>query len=151
MKIIKKILHWLGFIIGAPILVWVILSISVFAPLYAYDYLQDLGSNIHRFVMPIVIIIYYLFFTTSSGVLFLVVNKMKPDYWVSNIILSLVSILFFGTFFNYESKGSLGIFGSSEGLTYVTMYVPALLLLVYKSIIYPFKHHENEKWAYLLL
>lgn len=153
MKIIKKILHWLGFIIGAPILTWLTLGISTLVPIYAFMKILDLGTFMFILVGSIIMAIYYFLNSLLIGISFLTINKMKPDYWVSNIILAAVSIFFFYTLFTSLGKsidGEFKMFMSFKGIMFITTVVPAYLGLLFKSIIFPFIP-DNEDKADLLL
>lgn len=153
MKIIKKILHCLGFIIGGSILTWLTLGISTLVPIYAFTKILDLGTFMFILIGSIIMAIYYAFNSVIIGVSFLAVYKMKPDYWVSNFILVIVSIFFYYTLFNALGKSfnwDFSPFTSFKGILFITTVIPAYWGLLYKSLLVPFLPYEEAKVALIL-
>jgi hypothetical protein len=153
MKLLKKTFHWLAFITIAPNLTWLIMAISLYIPIYAFQKMIDLGTFMFILAMSLVTAAYYGIYTFLAGLSFMAINKMKPDYWVSNIILSIIAIFFF--YYWYLTFGKLlfvdfDILSSSKGIMLIVSYTPGFLRLIYQSLILPFVHDDEEKWLYLL-
>lgn len=154
MNLIKKILRWIGFVIFGSLLNWLTLAILTLAPIYAFSKLQDLTTFWFVLVGIIVIIIYYTLNDLISFFSFSAINKMKQDYWFSNTLLALISILFFYTLLTSFAKsmnGDFEVFKSFKGTILIITIVPSYLKLIYKSLIFPFTFENEEDSALLLI
>jgi hypothetical protein len=153
MKTIKKIFHWLIFLFIAPIITYVTLAISTLLPFFALAKIEEL--NIFWFILlsSLIIAIYYALNSLLTIISFYAINKMKPDYWISNILIVSVALLFYFTLFKSLGKiiDSRIIFSSFKNTFIVLLLAPSYWGLLFKSLIFPFIYEKEEDSGLLLL
>ncbi len=146
MKIIKKIGHWITFLIGGYIGTWLILSISTLIPLFVFYWLVDFSDFWFFMIGGIIVTLYYIIIFGGLSLFFTFLNKKKPDYWVSNIFIALTTVLFFYTIINSFGK----IIGKEfrqyltfKGIVFLITIIPAYFQILYFTIIAQF---IKEDW-----
>lgn len=146
MKTIKKIGHWLLFIIGGYLGTWIVLEIATLLPFFVGLWLFQFGDFWFFLLGSIALVIYYLLVYGGLGLFFTFLNKKKPDYWVSNIFLGLVTFYFFYTLINTLGKNiseSKELFLNFKGIVLMITILPAYLQILFYSILAPF---IKEDW-----
>ena len=141
MKTIKKIGHWLLFIIGGYLGTWIILAIATLLPFFVGLWLFEFGDFWFFLLGSIALGIYYLLVYSGLFLFFTFLNKKKPDYWVSNIFLGLVTFYFFYTLINTLGKNiseSKELFLNFKGIVLIITILPAYLQILFYSIVAPF-------------
>ena len=147
MKFLNKIGHWIVFIVGGYLGTWLALFISVALPLFVGSWIFSWNDFLFLVVGGILLSIYYwiIFFGLSWYYAFL--NKNKPDYWVSNIFLVIVAILFFYNFitvFGRLVNKEIPMFKGFKGIMFLIAIIPAYLKILFASLIAPFFKGDEE-------
>lgn len=146
MKTIKKIGHWILFLIGGYIGTWIVLAIATWLPFLVGLWLFDFSDFWFFFLGSIALGIYYLIVYGGLGLFFTFLNKKKPDYWVSNIFLCIVTFYFFYTLINVLGKNiseSKELFLNFKGILLLISILPAYLQILFFAIVAPF---IKEDW-----
>ena len=147
MRIIKKISHWILFIIGSYIGLNIVLTIATLLPIYVGAWLFSF-SNFWFFVIGAILSTFYYFFAFGLPALFFnFLNGKKPDYWISNILLVLISIYFYYNLINNISSFvdiNLKLFINFKGFIFLTTLVPAFLQILFFTVVAPFLMEEND-------
>lgn len=141
MRIIKKIGHWILFIIGSYIGLSIVLAIATLLPIYVGAWLFTF-SNFWFFVIgSFLLTFYYLIAFGLPALFFNFLNDKKPDYWVSNILLVLISVYFFYILFTIVAKVidlNIKVFFNFKGIIFLTTLLPAYLQILFSTIVVPF-------------
>ena len=141
MGIIKKIGHYILFIIGGYIGTWLVLAICTILPFLGFLLIYSLGDFWFLFLGSIMMTIYYMALFGLLGWYYEYIDKRKPDYWFSNIFIALVALLFFYTLItslgpnvSKEPKAFLNF----KGIVFLISIIPAYLRILYVSLLLPF-------------
>lgn len=100
MDSLKKIGHWIVFIIVCPIITWTVLFLIVMAPLWVFQWIFD--WNIILFVLASYLFFFFLYMPIIFGGLdnyYAFLNRYKPDKWLSSIFISVLAIIFIYRFY----------------------------------------------------
>ena len=141
MKNIKKIGHWVVFLTGGSIGTWLVLAISTILPLFVGLWLFSLSDFWFYFIGSILLSFYYIVVFVGLTFFFTFLNKNKPDYWVSNIIIVLTTVYFFYnliTKLGYNISQDIELFMSFKGIVLLIAILPAYLKILFCSLIVPF-------------
>lgn len=141
MKIIKKIGHWIAFLIGGYIGTWLVLGISTLLPLFVGLWLFSLGDFWFFFIGSLLLTFYYLLVFGGLGLFYAFLNKKKPDYWFSNIFLALITVYFFYTLINSLGQNvsqDIKLFMKFKGIILIITILPAYFQILFYSLIAPF-------------
>jgi hypothetical protein len=141
MKKIKKIGHWAVFVVGGSIGTWLILGIATLLPLFVGLWLFTLGDFWFFLIGSFLLAIYYILVFMGISSFFTFLNKNKPDYWVSNIILVLTTVYFFYNLINKLGRNvsqDIELFMNFKGIVLLITILPAYLKILFYSLIVPF-------------
>jgi hypothetical protein len=141
MKIIKKIGHWILFIIGGYLGTWLVLAITTLLPYLVGIWLLSFGDFWFFFLSSIIFGIYYMLVYGGLGFFVIFLNKKKPDYWVSNIFLGLVTFYFFYTLITVLGKHITEhkeIFMTFKGILLLITIIPPYLQILFYALVAPF-------------
>ena len=143
MKPLKKIGHWLLFLLGGYIATYLALAICFLLPIFLFLWIYSWNTFLFLIIGSIFVIIYYWFFLAVLGGYIFLIIKHKPDYWFSNIFLLIITIFFCFSFINIFEKSineNIIMFISFKGIMFVMAIIPAYLKALYLIIIMPFLH-----------
>ncbi len=147
MKILRKILHWILFLISGWIITILMSVITFYLPFLIFGYIHN--WNIFWFVLfGLILLFIYKFYLGLVLYIFETLNKKKPDYWFSSIFLCLVAIY---TFYNlYDSIQNLTnnyfvIFKSFKGIIFFITIIPIFLVFTFYTIFFPFLNKPEER------
>lgn len=141
MKVLKKIGHWILFLIGGYFGTSIALAIAILLPSFVGIWLISFG-DFWFFILGFVFeYLYYILILGgfSLGVTFL--NKKKPDYWISNIFLVIVTFHFFYvliTRFGTFVTENIEVFLNFKGIVLLITLLPAYLQILFVALILPF-------------
>lgn len=142
---LKKIGHWILFLIGGFIGTWIVLRILVILPLVGM-FLFELGNFWFVLIGAILFGLYNYLVIFGLNFFYTFLNKKKPDYWMSNIFLILVAFFVFYNlindlreFFN-EFKG---VFFKFKFVFFSIGLLPAYLRILFFAFLIPFRK-END-------
>lgn len=140
MKIIKKIGHWIAFILGSYFGAFIYWGIMTLFPIFSVMWLMSL-SNLWFIVLGSLCI--GIFTLLAYGLSFFIALqvKLKPDYWVSNGFILLFAFYFFYTLitrWDLSVKVDLRLFTSSKGIIYAILIIPIYLRFCFMSLLLPF-------------
>ena len=141
MDIIKKICHWIIFLLGGYIGTWLVLSISTLLPLYIFNWLVGFSDFWFFMIGGIIVTLYYIIIFGGLSLFFTFLNKKKPDYWISNIFIALTTILLFYTLITSLGKSfgdDIKQFLTFKGIVFLITLIPAYFQILYFSIIAQF-------------
>lgn len=141
MNTLKKIGHWILFLIGGYLGTWIVLAIVTLLPFFVGLWIFDFSDFWFFFIGSIALSFYYLLVFGGLSLYFTFLNSYKPDYWVSNIFLSLVTFFFFYTLINSLGQNiteSKELFMNFKGIVFLITILPAYLKILYVSLIAPF-------------
>jgi hypothetical protein len=147
MKIIKKIGHWAAFLVGGIIGTWVILGITTILPLFVGLWLFPLGDFWFFFIGSVLLTFYYILVFVGLSIFYIFINKNKPDYWISNIILILTAVCYFFNFitkFGQNVSYNFELFMHFKGFVLLLSILPAYLKILYFSLFTPFIKVDNN-------
>lgn len=141
MNTIKKVSHWILFFIGGSLGTIFLLYISVVTPVGISIWIWDWNDFLFTFVGGILLTAYYFLIFSGFYWYYSYLNKVKPDYWISNILLAGIALYFFVHFFlrftdliqEYKK-----IFFGFKGLMFFTAIIPAYFKILFASLIGPF-------------
>jgi hypothetical protein len=143
----KRIGHWIAFLIFGYLLTIIVLSITTFIPLFVGPWLiSKFNTFWFLFIGGILISIYYYIIFSVLVLYYGFLDSQKPDYWVSNIFLVIVTLYFYYTFGksvqqvfdNYE-----GNFKSFKSILFFISIIPAYLQILFLSLIFPFIKNKD--------
>lgn len=147
MKILRKILHWILFLISGWIITILMSVITFYLPFLIFGYIHN--WNTFWFVLfGLILLFIYKFYLGLVLYIFETLNKKKPDYWFSSIFLCLVAIY---TFYNlYDSIQNLTnnyfvIFKSFKGIIFFITIIPIFLVFTFYTIFFPFLNKPEER------
>jgi hypothetical protein len=147
MKKVVTIGSWLKFLIVGIIGTWLALGITCIMPLFAGLWMFNLSDFWFYTIGSVLLTLYYILIIVGLSLFFSYVNKLKQDYWVSNILLVLTSVYFFfnlitklGVFVNKDIE----IFMNFKGIVLLISILPAYFKILYLSVIIPFLKQENQ-------
>jgi hypothetical protein len=146
MKAIKKIGHWILFLIGGYLGTWIVLAIVTLLPIFVGLLLFEFGDFWFFLLGSIALSFYYLLVYYGFEIFFTFLNKKKPDYWISNIFLGLVTFYFFYTLITSLGKNiteSKELFMNFKGIALLIAILPAYLQILFYAIVAPF---TKEGW-----
>jgi hypothetical protein len=147
MDFLKKIGHWIVFLIGGYLGTWLALLISVALPLVVGLWIFDWNDFLFLFVGGILMTLYYLIVFIGLSWYYDFINRKKPDYWASNIFLVIVAIYFFYTFitsFGRLVDQDVKVFAGFKGIILLLAIIPAYFKILFVSLIAPFFKRDNE-------
>jgi hypothetical protein len=145
---LKKIGHWLLFLLAGYFITRIILVIIFFLPIYAFAKIYYWGVFWFLLTGIIFLTIFYNIVIGLMGRLFEYMNEKKPDYWFSSIFLSIVTITFFYEFIEYfESiiNDYSREFRTFKGIMFIISIFPSYLMILFFSIISPFLIRPKKK------
>jgi len=148
MMYLKKIGHWLLFLLAGYFITRIILVIIFFLPIYAFAKIYYWGVFWFLLTGIIFLTIFYNIVIGLMGRLFEYMNEKKPDYWFSSIFLSIVTITFFYEFIEYfESiiNDYSREFRTFKGIMFIISIFPSYLMILFFSIISPFLIRPKKK------
>ena len=79
MKVIKKICHWILFLIGGYLGTWIVLAIATLLPFIVGLWLFNFSDFWFFLLVSILLGLYYLLVYGGLGIFFAFLNKKKPD------------------------------------------------------------------------
>jgi len=102
MSLLKRIGHWILFLIGGYLFTCLVLAILTVLPVYIGFSLMISSSTFwFTFIVAIMSGIYYVLGTGILMKYLEFISYYKPDYWVSNIFLIIVTLLFYYIHYNF--------------------------------------------------
>ncbi len=147
MKKVITIGNWLKFLIVGIIGTWLVLGITFIIPLFAGLWMFTFSDFWFYTIGSVLLTFYYILIMVGLTLFFSYVNKLKQDYWVSNILLVLTSGYFFfnlitkfGVFVNKDIE----IFMNFKGIVLLISILPAYFKILFLSVITPFLKQENQ-------
>jgi hypothetical protein len=146
MVLLNKIQQWIIFVIGGFIGTVFLLFVLTALPLFVGIWILDWNIFLFLVVGGILMSIYYYLLYFSIAFYYDYLNRRKPDYWISNILLALVTICFFYFFttnFVTLFDKNIKIFMNFKGIMLLMAITPAYFKILYVSIISPFIPTEN--------
>jgi hypothetical protein len=146
MKVIKKIGHWILFLIGGYLGTWIVLAIAILLPFIVGLFLFDFGDFWFFLLGSFALTLYYGLVFGLTGLFFSFLNQKKPDYWISNIFLVLITFYFF-----YVLITGVGdivteykeLFMNFKGITLLITILPAYFQILFFTVVAPF---IKEDW-----
>ena len=147
MKKVETIGKWLKFLVVGIIGTWLVLGITCIVPLFAGLWMFTLSDFWFYTLGGVLLTFYYILIMVGLSLFFSYVNKLKQDYWVSNILLVLTSGYFF---FNLITKFAIfvnkdiEIFLNFKGIVLLISILPAYLKILFLFVITPFLKQENK-------
>ena len=146
MKVIKKIGHWILFLIGGYLGTWIVLAIAILLPFIVGLFLFDFGDFGFFLLGSFALTLYYGLVYGLIGLFFSFLNQKKPDYWISNIFLVLITFYFF-----YVLITGVGdvvteykeLFMNFKGIVLLITILPAYLQILFFAVVAPF---IKEDW-----
>jgi hypothetical protein len=145
MKNIKKIGHWIAFLIGGFFGTNLALTIVTFLPFYLFIWLFNFSDFWFFMIGSILAALYYYLIFGGLLFYFSFLNKRKPDYWISNIFIVLVTILFVYNLINLSANASeqtRKLFFTFKGIVFFCTIIPAFFQIFYLSLIAQFVRDE---------
>lgn len=147
MKKVITIGNWLKFLIVGIIGTWLVLGITCIIPLFAGLWMFTFSDFWFYTIGSVLLTFYYILIMVGLTLFFSYINKLKQDYWVSNILLVLTSGYFFfnlitkfGVFVNKDIE----IFLNFKGIVLLISILPAYFKILFLSVITPFLKQENQ-------
>jgi hypothetical protein len=147
MKSLRKILHWILFLISGWLITILMSVITFYIPFVIFEHIHE--WNTFWFILFGLILLYiYKLYLGLVLYIFENLNKKKPDYWFSSIFLSLVAIY---TFYNlYDNIQNLVnnyfvIFKTFKGIIFIITILPIFLVFTFFTIIFPFFNKPEER------
>lgn len=147
MEILKKLGHWILFIIGSFIGIFLVLSITFYLPTIVYNWILNWNIILFMLVGGVFVIIYYWVarFLVNYLYIFTLMNY-KPDYWVSSIFQLLCAIIF--AFYYYITldkyiDNPTALIESFKGIMFIIFISSFNLRILYWAITYPFKEEKD--------
>lgn len=143
----KKIGHWIAFIIFGYLLTVIVLSIAVGIPLFVGPWLITKFSTFwFIFFGSILLSIYYYIIFSILVLYYTFLDTQKPDYWVSNIFIVLTSLYFYYIF--YKNIGPVIInyvedYKSFKFILFIISIVPSYFQILFLSLIFPFIKNKD--------
>lgn len=147
MNFVKKIGHWIIFLVVGYFGTWIALFISAALPLLVGLWIFDWNAFLFLFVGAIFMTVYYLIVFMGLTWYYDFINSKKPDYWVSNIYLVLVALYFFYTFttrFGRLVDQDPKMFLRFNGIALLLAIIPAYFQILFMSLIAPFFKKDKE-------
>lgn len=147
MKTIKKISHWIIFLIGGCLGTWFVLAIVTILPLFVATLLFYFSDFWFFFIGSMALSLYYLLLYGGLSIYFSFLNSHKPDYWISNIFIVIVTFLFFNNLINALGNNiteSKDLFLNFKGIVSLISIIPAYLSIFYFSLVVPFIKNEDN-------
>ena len=95
MVAIKKIGHWIAFLIGGFAAINLSLTISFSLPWFIFNWLLKFSDFWFFMIGAIFVTIFNWLIFWGFKFFFDFINKQKPDYWISSIFITLVALRFF--------------------------------------------------------
>ena len=130
MKKVITIGNWLKFLIVGIIGTWLVLGITCIIPLFAGLWMFTFSDFWFYTIGSVLLTFYYILIMVGLTLFFSYINKLKQDYWVSNILLVLTSGYFFfnlitkfGVFVNKDIE----IFLNFKGIVLLISILPAYI------------------------
>lgn len=146
MKNIKLICHWVAFIVGGSIGTWIVLAIATVLPLYVGLLLFTLSDFLFYFIGSILLTFYYILIFVGLTSFFTILNNKKPDYWISNVLIVVITVLFF-----YNSVNKLAhivtqdpkLFINFKGVVLIIALLPAYFKILFYALIFQFIREDG--------
>ena len=107
----------------------------------------DLSDFWFIFFGSIALTIYYYVVIYGLGLFFFYLKRNKPDYWISNIYLTLVTFNFFYALItslgNAITDFEISLFSISfKDIAFVIAILPAYLKILFFALVFPFTKEE---------
>jgi hypothetical protein len=141
METFKFIGRWILFLLVSILGTIIVQAIITISPLMVGLWLFRFSDFWFFFIGSIIITIYYYIAFGGLALFFEFINKLKPDYWISNILLALVSLFYyylFITLFGGLMNISIDLFLNFKGIILLITIVPVYIYLMFIAILAPF-------------
>jgi hypothetical protein len=147
MESLRKILHWILFLISGWIITIFMSVVTFYIPLVAFEYINE-WNTFWFILIGLILLYFYKLYLGLVIYIFEYLNKKKPDYWFSSIFLSLVAIYTF--YYLYDNLQNVInnyfiLFKTFKGIIFFITILPIFLIFTFYTIFFPFMHKPLRK------
>lgn len=146
MNFLKKIGKWSLFFISGYFGTNIVLAITLFIPIFAFLWIHNWSLFWFVIVGSILISVFYYVTFGLLTLYFTLINKVKPDYWVSNIFLLIVAILSLIAFAEQFSELGKTLFElfDFKAILFLVAITPTYLYILFMLFIAIFLSKEDS-------